>query len=111
MTIWGVLLWANMSKQCDAYYSEAYWALYLVFKIHVVLSTIVFVAAMIALCTALVVLCIALGSVGGRPDRYENIPDSVEEIGRQANSGNGTHGSDPQRAAQASNIPATETYV
>jgi hypothetical protein len=109
MTVWGVLLWANMSTKCDAYYSEAYWALYLVFKIQVVVLSVLFVIGLLALCAMLIALFHALGSVNSRPDRYENIPDTVEEIGRQAEGRSGPQ--DSHRAAQASNIPATETYV
>ncbi len=104
MAVWGVLLWANLSSNCDAYYSEAYWALFLVFKINVVLLVIGFVVTLIALCAILVALCVTLSSVSARPDRYENIPDSVEELGRQRNEVE-------QQAAQSANIPATETYV
>jgi hypothetical protein len=110
MAVWGVLLWANMSERCNAFYDEAYWALYLVFKINVILLIIGFVVILIALCGVLVALCIALASVSGRPDRYENIPDSIDEINRTAGASSGRD-TDPQRSAQASNIPETETYV
>lgn len=112
MAVWGVLLWANMSEGCNAYYDEAYWALYLVFKINVVLLIIGFAAILITLCGVLIALCVALASVNGRPDRYENIPDTIEEINRQSEApGGAQRDNDPQRAAQASNIPPTETYV
>jgi hypothetical protein len=104
MAVWGVLLWANLSSTCNAYYEEAYWALFLVFKINVVLLVIGFVFTLMALCAILVALCVTLSSVSSRPDRYENIPDSVEELGSQRNNAE-------QQATQSSNIPATETYV
>jgi cytochrome b subunit of formate dehydrogenase len=77
MAVWGVVLWADLPSECDHYYSETYWALFLVFKINVVLLAIALVISLIAVSARLVDFCDAAATLisgnvlsGG----YDNIP-------------------------------------
>jgi hypothetical protein len=97
MTVWGVLLWANITSECTEYYENFYWDLFLVFKINVVLLIILFSLYAIAIC-CIAAMMLSGSSINSTTEQYEKIPDIFEENKRN-------------RDAQASNVPPTETYV
>jgi len=76
IAVWGILLWVNMTKDCDHYYEREYPSLLLLFHISVVFLICTFVLLVCALCIATTTLAAAFTQSG--PDRYENIPDANE---------------------------------
>jgi hypothetical protein len=76
IAVWGILLWVNMTKDCNEYYTREYPSLLLLFHISVVCVICTFVILVCALCIATTTLAAAFTQSG--PDRYENIPDANE---------------------------------
>jgi hypothetical protein len=77
IAVWGILLWANLSDDCEKYYTREYPSLLLLFKISVIFLICTFVLLVCALCIATTTLVGAFTQ--GGPERYENIPDSTEK--------------------------------
>lgn len=96
ISVWGMLLWANMTDECMSMYGNEYSHLLLLFKINVILLAISAVILLIVVCVGVAALT-AVVTQGSGTSRYENIPD--QPGGGDAPSG----GSDPSKL--------TEEYV
>lgn len=74
ISVWGMLLWANMTNECMSFYGNDFSNLLLLFKINVVLLAVSAVVLVIVVCVGVATLTAAI-SQGGKTNRYENIPD------------------------------------
>merc|ERR1712216_480516 len=63
LSVWGVLLWANMTEQCHHFYEAEYPNLLLLFKISVILGVISFVGVLCMLCVLGSVLVMGLSQM------------------------------------------------
>jgi hypothetical protein len=103
LSVWGVLLWANMTEQCHHFYEAEYPNLLLLFKISVILGVISFVGVLCMLCVLGSVLVMGLSQMNsGTGAGYHDIhADSMDGGG----GGGGAPGSAPNNAKE------TEDYV
>ena len=63
LSVWGVLIWANMTEQCHHYYETEYPNLLLLFKISVILGVIAFVGTVCMLCVVGSVIVMGLSQM------------------------------------------------
>jgi hypothetical protein len=63
LSVWGVLLWANMTEQCHHFYESEYPNLLLLFKISVILGVISFVGVVCMLCVVGSVIVMGLSQM------------------------------------------------
>ena len=104
MGVWGVLLWMNITPQCGDFYESNYSSLLLIFKVYVVVLLIGFVSYLCTVCILLVVgTTVIMSMLGGSPDRYDSIPDSLSDLQQQQQQ--------EQRQRQTSDLPPTTDYV
>ena len=104
MGVWGVLLWMNITPQCGDFYESNYSSLLLIFKVYVVVLLIGFVSYLCTVCILLVVgTTVIMSMLGGSPDRYDSIPDSLSDLQQQQQQ--------EQRQQQTSDLPPTTDYV
>ena len=84
LAIWGFLLWYHLTPECEALYGVDNGSLLIVFKINVVMLAVGFIFNICLVCLLVAGLSSMMGSaMGGAPDRYESIPDSLP-VGRGA---------------------------
>ena len=105
MGVWGVLLWLNITPGCAELYETNYFSLLIIFKVYVVVLIIGFVSYVCTACILLVVgTTVIMSMLGGSPDRYDSIPDSLSDLQQQQ---------EEQRRQQAQNLdlPPTTDYV
>jgi hypothetical protein len=108
MGIWGVLLWTNLTNECDVFYETSYSSLLLIFKVYVVVLIIGFISYVCTLCLLLAVgTTVIMSMLGGSPERYDSIPDSLSDLQQQQQAEQGR----AQQQSQASNLPPTADYV
>lgn len=74
ISVWGMLMWANMTDECMSMYNNDYSHLLLLFKINVIIMAISAVILLCVVCIGAAALTAAL-TQGSGTSRYENIPD------------------------------------
>jgi hypothetical protein len=108
MGVWGILLWTNLTNECDVFYDTNYPSLLLIFKVYVVVLIIGFLSYVCALCLLLVVgTTVIMSMLGGSAERYDSIPDSLSDLQQQQQAEQGQ----ARQQSQASNLPPTTDYV
>ena len=109
MGIWGIMLWTNLTKECDVFYYTSYPSLLLIFKVYVVVLILCFLSYVCALCLLLAVgTTVIMSMLGGSPERYESIPDSLSDLQQQQQA---EQQQQAQQQSQATNLPETTDYV
>mmetsp|Transcript_48816 Transcript_48816/g.97835 ORF Transcript_48816/g.97835 Transcript_48816/m.97835 type:complete len:209 (-) Transcript_48816:130-756(-) len=78
VAIWGILLWVNMSKQCEAFYTEEFPTLLFLFYVLVILTVASIAAALCSFCCMIVLLAASV-SGGSKTPHFDDIPDSAPE--------------------------------
>lgn len=74
ISVWGMLMWANMTDECMSMYNNDYSHLLLLFKINVIIMAISAVILLCVVCIGAAALTAAI-TQGSGTSRYENIPD------------------------------------
>ncbi len=94
LSVWGVLLWANMTEQCHHFYESEYPNLLLLFKISVILGVISFVGVVCMLCVVGSVIVMGLSQMNsGTGAGYHDIhaDDGAGAIHTQTHTHTHTH--------------------
>mmetsp|Transcript_56275 Transcript_56275/g.115090 ORF Transcript_56275/g.115090 Transcript_56275/m.115090 type:complete len:212 (-) Transcript_56275:147-782(-) len=74
-SVWGVLLWINMSKECHAFYDAAFPSLLWIFYVLVVVTLFAVGTACCCACVLLVAIISHVSGGGGGLPRFDEIPD------------------------------------